>query len=676
MKVTYSWLKEFVDIKTAPQELADKLTMAGLEVVSLEEKDGDFVFEIEITSNRPDWLSVTGIAREIAAITGKKLKVLAPAVVRAQKRAKSPGLKIEIENKKDCPLYTARIIEGVKVGPSPEWLRKRLELVGCRSVNNVVDITNYVLFAYGQPLHAFDLDKLEGGVIIVRRGRNGEKLITIDGEAKELAPGMLVIADSVRPQAAAGVMGGKDSEVSFATKNILLESAVFDPALIRKSRQALKLQSESAYRFERGVDIEAVQGASLKATELIEQISGGKPVLAKSSAGPKSKARDIDLDLASVQRSLGIKISPTVARQILSSLGFAVKAKGRDRFGVRVPSYRQDVIQEVDLIEELARIYGYENIPITLPAIRPDLALCRTRELVALVKGILLGLGLEEAVTYSLIPRDALNSTGINNDAAPVEIMNPLSREQEILRMDIFPSLCASVALNLNRKQEYVGIFEVAKKFAMGKDLPREDLALSIAVCGARRHLYPQGLVREEAGYLSLKGALGVVFERLGIKDHSISVAPAGFAVHVNNEKAGVIARLSQALLDKFEIKNRDVFVAELLLDKIFAAVQLVKKYQPPPKYPGITRDISILVREEVSAQELLSAVKDKGGAVLREAYIADYYKGKQIPAVMRAMTLSCLYRLGERTLTEEEINPLHKGVCELLAERFSAQIR
>ncbi|MDD5730640.1 MAG: phenylalanine--tRNA ligase beta subunit-related protein, partial [Candidatus Omnitrophica bacterium] len=267
MKVTYNWLKDFVDIKVPPQALADKLTMAGLEVVSLEESGGDFVFEIEITSNRPDWLSVSGVAREVAAITGSKLKQPKTAGFKPQAKIKAAAgginqANIKIENKKDCPLYTGKIIRGVKVGASPEWLKKRLEAVGCRSVNNVVDITNYILFETGHPLHAFDLDKLNTQAVTVRRGRPEEKIVIIDGQEKKLDGEILVIADKEKAVAIAGVMGGKDTEVSFSTVNIFLEAAVFNPAVVRKSRQKLGLQSDSSYRFERGVNPHTAESAS------------------------------------------------------------------------------------------------------------------------------------------------------------------------------------------------------------------------------------------------------------------------------------------------------------------------------------------------------------------------------------------------------------------------------
>jgi phenylalanyl-tRNA synthetase beta chain len=301
MKFTYNWLKDFVDVKITPEALAQRLTMAGLEVGNVEAKDGDFVFEAEITSNRPDWLSVIGIAREVAAITGAKMKSAKASKCRCAKAAGKFAIKVE--DKSDCPLYSAKIIREVKVGPSPKWLKERLELIGCRSINNVVDITNYCLFTWGEPLHAFDLDKLSGAEIIVRRAKNSEKLVTIDQVERKLDADILVIADPVKPVAVAGVMGGKDTEVTGYTKNILLEAAVFNGSVVRRGRQKLGLSTDSSYRFERGVDFETAEFSSCQASRMIEELALGKCILTKSLrvALPKTKIINLDLPTLLIQ---------------------------------------------------------------------------------------------------------------------------------------------------------------------------------------------------------------------------------------------------------------------------------------------------------------------------------------------------------------------------------------
>lgn len=677
MKITYNWLKDFVDIKATPQALADRLTMVGLEVTSLEEKDGDFVFEIEITSNRPDWLSVIGIAREVAAITGKKLKTPKELV---RSRAVSSGhyFSVEIEDKKDCSLYTAKIICDCKVTLSPDWLKKRLELIGCRSVNNAVDITNYILFESGQPLHAFDLDKLSPGRIIVRRAKKDEKITAIDGQEKMLCQDILVISDKEKPVAIAGVMGGKDTEVVEGTKNILLESAAFNPVIVRRGRQRLGLQSESAYRFERGVNLETVESASWRAAHFIQEMTGGKCVLAISSKPSKAKIRQVTLDSANVYKILGANIAPAKTKKILNTLGFKVKQRPKNNFTVKVPLHRPDVNLEIDLIEEIARIFGYESIPKTTPKVTPEATGYAKRDLVFFTKNILVGLGLNEAITYSLIDKDLLRSFGTEEQRKAIEILNPLSTEQEILRPTVLPSLASCVAYNLNQKQEYVNIFEIANIFLETQAAPREELVLGICLCGTKPLLLEQGLIKEEAGFLYLKGILERLFERLGIVSYNFEAKEQNHAVtvSVNKMKIGAMVELQKDALDKLGIKNKDVFAAEISLDKVFSYACLEKKFRPAPKYPAIARDISFILKEDVSIKEVMSAIQEKGQPLLRQAKITDYYRGKQIPAGHRGLTISCFYRSDERTLTEAEINPLHSSVCGMLTEGFGAKIR
>jgi len=689
MKITYNWLKDFVDIKLSPQALAEKLTMAGIEVGSIEEKDGDFIFEIEITSNRPDWLSAIGLAREVAAIQSSKFKFqsskfLSQYSIRntQYKKAKEyPSLKIEIESRKDCPLYTAKIIRGVTVGPSPGWLKSRLEKIGCRSVNNVVDITNYVLFTYGEPLHAFDLDKLNSGTIEVRRARQGEKITIIDGQEKTLGPGTLVIANGSgtdnKAVAVAGVMGGKDTEVTFATKNVLLEAAIFNPVVIRCGRRELGVQTDSSYRFERGIDIGTALLASKRAADLILQEAGGECVLDKSAGKIKEKQKIIHLSPDQASKVLGVKITIAKIKAILNNLGFTVKQAGRDALSISVPLFRQDINLEIDLIEEVARIFGYEHIPVSSPYIKPKINIRSRMEQVSLIKNTLVGLGLTEVITYSLIDREALVDFGLSADK-PVEVQNPLSKEQEILRPSIIPSLGRCIAYNLNQKQNYVNIFEIAKIFPGWKaDMPKEELVLGLGVCGERARLVDSGRVIEELGFLQIKGTLEAVFERLGLEDYRFIDEERGeIRISISGEEAGVVTRLKRDILNKLDIKNQDVTVAELSLEKILGRVNLKRKFTPLPVFPRIARDISMLLRNEIKIGEVFGLIEEKAGAFLKDVKVTDLYKGKQIPNGFKGLTISCLYGSDERTLTEEEINPLHSRVLEALKERFGAQLR
>ena len=564
MKFTYNWLKDFVEIRITAKALAEKLTMAGLEVTSLEEREGDSVFEIEVTSNRPDWLSVVGIAREVAAITNSKFKLLSASATKRGGSAyggkryplNAKNLQLKIEDKKDCPLYTAKIIREVKVGPSPDWLRKRLELIGCRSVNNIVDITNYILFTYGEPLHAFDLDKLNPDAIMVRRAKENEKLKSIDGEERILNKDTLVIADKQKPIAIAGVIGGKDSEVTQNTKNILLEAAIFDPIVIRRTRQKLGIQTDSSYRFERGIAIEAVESASLEAARLIKQLAGGDCVLAKSSGSLKPKTREVKLNPAAASKILGQNIPSAAIKKILTNLGFKVK----NNFIIFVPSYRQDVKLEIDLIEEIARIYGYDRIPATLPKARPELTLSGTRPLVSVIKNTLVGLGLNEVITYSLIDRRLLDG---------IEILNPLSQEQGVLRPQLLASLSLCIDYNLNQKQEYVAIFEIAKTFLDEGNKVKEELSLGIGLCGVKTLLLEQGLIKDEAGFLHLKGILEKLFEKLGIAAYAFknSADSDEIWLEVSAERIGKLVKIAKSA--------QDAYLLEVSLERLFSYANL-----------------------------------------------------------------------------------------------------
>ncbi|MFA5356769.1 MAG: phenylalanine--tRNA ligase subunit beta [Candidatus Omnitrophota bacterium] len=680
MKVTYNWLREFVDIKIAPKALADKLTMAGLEVASIEQRSGDHIFEIEITSNRPDWLSIIGVAREVAAVTNKKLYA-GRCQPRRGKKPHQPNpqrLDVKIGNKKDSPLYTAAVISGVKAGPSPEWLKNRLELMGCRSVNNIVDITNYVLFEIGEPLHAFDLDKLEGDTIFVRRARAGEKITTIDAQERALGTDILVIADSKKPVAVAGVMGGKDTEVTEGTRNILLEAAVFDPVVVRKGRRSLGVQSESSYRFERGVNPEDVETASLRAAEMIRQLCGGVCVLRKRAGAPLRNKKQISLELSGVNNALGIDIPAARVKRILSSLGFKINARSSGRFTVVIPHHRPDIRLQADLIEEIARVYGYENIPVSLAPARPAAEGAGFKEKVAFIKDILVGLGLNEVITYSLIDKKLLRYFGIQDTLEAIEVLNPLSSEQEILRPRLMPSLALCVARNLNRAREYINIFEVSKAFFRSEGSFKEETRLAVGLCGERSFLLESGLIKDPASPLHLKGILEVVFERMGIKEYAFCAqeGSSDISVSIRGETVGFITKAEKSALDNLDIKNKDLFALEVSLEKMISYADPERRYKRLPVYPGICRDISFILKKDIPAGGLLKAVEERGRPLLKEVKVSDCYQGKQIPQGFKGLTVSCFYRSDERTLTESEVSPVHSLICSLLKDEFGAQFR
>ena len=678
MKVTYDWLKDFVEIRLSPQALAEKLTMAGLEVTSLEYKGGEAVFEIEITANRPDLLSVAGIAREVAAITARHCKSLKPLRPRSLSLRGERPVRVKIENKKDCPLYTAKVIKDVEVGPSPDWLRKRLEGVGCRSINNIVDITNYCLFTWGEPLHAFDLDKLKDNAIEVRRAEKNEKLVTLDGSSRTLSSDILVIADSRRPIAIAGIIGGKDTEVTEETKNILLEAAVFDPIIVRHGRQAIGLQTDSSYRFERVVDFQTAEAASWQAVAWIRSLAKGRHVSAKRVGLTQRKKKIVDLSPSRAQRLLNIPMRVPRIKSILHRLGFTVKRGSKDNLRVLVPSFRPDVQLEIDLIEEIARIEGFQKIPTTLPRVTPEPLGNRVREFVSLTKNIMTGLGLNEVVTYSLMDKDLLNDLGLSGEQQAIEILNPLSKEQEILRPTLLASLAQCVAFNLNQKQEYISIFEVAQVFLNHPKAPKEEWRLGLALCGSRSIVLEEGFIKDPADFLHFKGILEVLFGKMGIAEFQCraSALPSSMDIHVGKERIGLMMMLGRNALERLGIKNKNVFLLELSLEKLFSLASLERTFAPLPRYPGITRDISFLLKETVSLRELLDALLAQGQPLLNRIKIVDFYKGKQIPSGYKGLTISCLYRSEERTLTETQITPVHERLCSTLIDRFAAKIR
>ena len=675
MKVTYNWLKDFVDINIPAGELAEKLTMAGLEVKAVEEKTNDFVFEIEITSNRPDWLSVAGVAREAAALTNKKFKFpLAKSAKHPIRR--SEKFSIEIEDKKDCPVYTARIIRNVKVGPSPKWLKERLDLIGLRSVNNVVDITNYVLFELGEPLHAFDLDKLSGKSIIVRRAKNNETLATIDGQNRKLGSDILVIADKQNPVAVAGVMGGKAAEVAEGTKNILLESAIFNPVIVRRSRQKLGMNSDASYRFERGVDPQGVGAASLRASQLIAQCCGGEEVCFESSGSLPGKILKVEFSLENIKKYLGIDIPAARVKNILTSLGFKIKAKAKAVLAVSVPSWRLDVKSEIDLVEELARVYGFENIPSTLASVVLNNQKEKSQDHLILIKDILVGLGLNEVITHSLIERKSLEGFWDKKESL-IEVSNPLSLEQEVMRPMLTPSLAGRVAYNLRQQNPGINIFEIAKTYLLASGKIREVYSLALALCGTNSQWFgPKiGHVADEPGFLHLKGIIDTLLERLGITGAQYRfISGSEVELKVNGEQAGLLKNLSGQELERLDIKHKAVFTAEIFLEeKILPLVCLDRRFDPAgvPKYPGINRDITLPVKSALTFEEIAAAITEVKEKLLVNAGFKDCYEGGNVPVGTKRITVSLRYGSSERTLNEEEVSPAHARLVKALEDKF-----
>ena len=661
------------------------LTMAGLEITSITDIDGDHIMEIEVTPNRPDCLSVLGIARELSAASGIAIKL--PDSVKKnfmKKGSARGGVKIEIADKSACPRYVGCIMKNVKVEPSPKWLAERLNAMGVRSVNNVVDITNYALFELGQPLHAFDLDKLKGKRIVVRRARKGESIVTIDGINRVLSPNILVIADEARPIAAAGIMGGKDTEITSKTSNILIESACFEQVVIRKACRELGLASESSYRFERGVDQGMIFASSVRAQELVKEIAGGKTAGGMSDIGPGiEKEKEITLSLDDVARILGIDISPERIKDIFKRLNLG-PIKKKDKISVTVPSYRRDLNRDIDLIEEIARFYGYDKVPPRLPSFTPQKTYQlekRTTSLENEIRKILCGAGLNEIMTYSLTSRDSIEYLGISLENL-VSLRNPMSSQQEIMRPSLLSELLGVLNWNLNRKNTLLQLFELNKVYIMNKESGQADeiMHLSIGICGNKPGNWKEK--PRDLDFFDLKGIIEILMDSLGAAGYRVEKTEhpslkenMSIAINAGGRVCGAFGEVKEDVARKFDIK-RKVYLAEISLDALLGCANLKKTFRPLPKYPSVKRDIAILLDDTINASGIYDVIKEEARQLVKSVEVFDLYKGRQIQEGKKSLAYTIQYRSDERTLNDKEVNDIHKKVQDALIKRLGAQIR
>jgi phenylalanyl-tRNA synthetase beta chain len=633
-----------------------------------------------VTSNRPDWLSYIGVAREISAITGKRLKI--PATGRIRQPVRPPaGISVKVEDRKLCPRYTARVIRNVRVGESPAWLKKRIETTGLRSVNNIVDITNFCLFETGEPMHAFDLGKIAGGEIIVRGAKKGERIVTIEGSEKTLGADTIVIADRDRPIAIAGIMGGRDTEVTVATKDILLEAASFDPVSVRRTSRALGLSTESSYRFERRVDIENILCSSDRAALLISEIASGEPGELFDIGTARTPPRTVGLRFSRLDKISGAGINKAKAAKIAASLGLRVKARSKNGLRLAIPGFRQDIQDEIDVIEEVVRIYGYDRIPVTIPP-TPEQPVRIPFNMLAeeKIRTMLTGLGMYEIITYSLTGKRSLEMAGIPVDEA-VEIKNPLSAEQEVMRPNLIIGALNTILWNINRKNKDLKLFEIGNIYREGSGgSAAEEKALSISLTG---RINPDSL-NDTRGYtfFELKGAIESVLAGLGICGYSLDYAteipfsPSACAsIEINGVRAGVFGEISRSVLDRFDIKEK-VYAAQVLLKPLMKCARLEKKFEGLPKYPSVQRDISVIVDKTVSNRDMLIVIRETGAPVLKYAKLIDRYTGQQIPDGKVSLTYRLEYQDPQRTLEENDVAAPHAKILRTLEERFNAKLR
>ncbi len=688
MKFTYTWLKDYVDIKLRPQELVDKLTMAGLEIESLQTVDDDWVFSAEVTTNRPDWLSILGIAWETAAITGKKIKhAQSPLIARASSANTMQAIpQIQILDNQACPRYTARIINNVKVTPSPERLQKRLKSIGLRPVNNIVDITNFVMFETGQPLHAFDFDKLAGDKIIVRRAKDNEEIIAIDGSKIKLNTNTLVIADQIKPVAIAGIMGGRDTEVTNQTKNILLESAYFDPAIIRRTSKLFALISDSSYRFERGVNYEQIKPASDRAAGLIIESAGGSPGKFVDISKKKVIRTSVSLNPERINDLLGIKIPVKDITGILKSLGLKNTAGTKAKLTFTIPSWRRDLKKEIDLIEEIARIYGYDKIPDVQPK-NIDAAgrifMPKDLSFETIARDSLISFGLSEVITYSLadINNDGLCQKDLANSR--IHLKNSLSSEFATLRTNLISGLLLSARWNLNRNINDIKLFEIGHTYtSLDKASVKEENYLGVCLSGSRLDNWQDGI--KPVDFYSLKGIIEGLFIKLGIAGYEIRPIAGSCAkilnaaehavIFIDGKEVGFFGKVKKEILSEMDIEE-DCFVCQINLEDLIKNSKSDKKFLNLDKFPAVYRDISILVDQNKPSMDIIEEIKKTAGSIIKDVKLFDVYSGEKVKKGCKGLAYHLTYQSPDKTLTYSEVENVHSRIIADL-QKLGVQIR
>jgi phenylalanyl-tRNA synthetase beta chain len=801
MKVSFNWLKEYVDCGLTPAELADRLTMAGLEVEGVEEKGAalkgvvvaqitslaphpradrlslcsvktgertypivcgarnmkqgdkvalalagaelpggteikktkirgeqsegmlcseaelglstsaegimilppeaplgipvadalntrDHLFELSVTPNRGDCLSIIGVARECAALLGTTLHPPKPQLREGKQRVEEL-VQVSILDPDLCPRYSARLITGLKIAPSPFWLRTRLENAGVRSINNVVDVTNYVMLEYGQPLHAFDFDLLEGGAIVVKRAAEGERFVTLDGIERPLQSDTLMICDAARPVAIGGVMGGLNSEIRDLTTRVLLESAYFSPQGIRRTALALGLQTESSYRFERGIDPEGVLSASLRATALIADLAGGEAAKGVIDCFPSPlPVPEITVRLPRVSAVLGVNLEPREVKGTLERLHMEVRENKGTEWIVKPPPFRSDITREIDLIEEIGRLTGYDHIPVQVPRMwvmpsRKEQAV----ELEERAKDTLVGLGFYEVITYSFISPHALEALQLppgDSRSRPLSLLNPLAEVQSVMRTTLLPGLLETARYNLSHKSGDLKIFELREVYypRQGEKLPVERRTLAGLVMGA---VTSEGwnIPRQEADFYYVKGCVEELLAeaRSPLPTFTKAEVPPylnpgkAAVIRLDREKIGVLGELLPEVSHAFELPP-GVLIFELDLPLVAHHVKGEIAFTPLPRFPSVTRDVAVTIDVGISAEEIIAIMRKTDNRHIESIEIFDCYQGDPIPIGKKGLAFRIRYRSSDRTLTDEEVNQFHQEVLEHLQKMPGLAIR
>jgi phenylalanyl-tRNA synthetase beta chain len=699
MKVVYNWLKDFVDLTAAPQELASRLALSGTNIGGVENGPHGAVIDAEVSSNRPDCLAHLGIARELAAIYKLPLKFVQAKPAESAVKA-SDAISVEIRSPELCARYTARVLRGVKIQPSPKWMKDRLEASGVASINNVVDVTNYVMLELGNPMHAFDLDKVRDHRIVVRRANPGEKMITLDGIDRQLEPNMPMVCDGDGSRSiGSGVMGGSTTEISFSTKNILLECAWFEPVAIRRAARFLKLHTEASTRFGRGADPEMAEVASRRAAELILQLGGGELLAGVVDVYPgKRTAKKIRVTRAEILRVMGADVPDKEVEASLRALGFAPVRIDQNRgaegsllaaWECTQPSWRVEVEREIDLIEEIARIYGLDKFPPRVPAARQGAARLPNYEAETRLRERLIGLGYREILTIPHIAeeRDALfRPEGVS----PARLSNPLSEEANVLRSTGIVTMAGALEWNLNHGQRNVRLFEIARHYRLNGSESVETPILTIGASGESRE---KGLydAARDFSFADLKGDIDSIGELSGgfrWEDGGAEWLHAGRrgAIHATSAGSGrtkesvigVSGQLARRVADKLKLRQ-DVFLAELHLKPVYAAIHAAKearRYESLPRFPSVERDFSLLLADGTHFSDVQKTIHALNISEITSIEATDLFRGKNVPAGKYSLLVRVTFQSREATLTDAQTASFSGKIVAALEQSLGAQLR
>ncbi len=700
MKVVYNWLKDFVDVTAPPQELASRLALSGTNIAGVEDGPHGAVIDAEVGSNRPDCLGHVGIAREVAAIYKLPLKPVSPKPKESAAKA-SDAMKVEIQAPELCGRFTARVIRGVKIQPSPKWLKERLDASGVASISNVVDISNYVMLELGHALHTFDYDKVRDHKIVVRASKPKEKMRTLDGIEREFGPGICMISDGDGSRAIGigGIMGGDETEISLSTKNVLIECAWFEPVAIRRAARFLKLYTEASTRFGRGADPEMAELASRRCAELILQLAGGELLSGVVDVYLGKRApKKIQVTRKELLRVMGADVPDKQIEASLSALGFAPVRVDQNRgaegsllaaWECTQPPWRAEVEREIDLIEEIARIYGLDKFPPRLPAARQGAARMLHHEAETRLRERLIGLGYREIVTIPHVAeeRDALfRPAGVS----PARLANPLSEEAGVLKSTGIVTMAAALEWNLNHGQRNAKLFEIARHYRLQGDKSFETRVLTLGATGeARQKVIDDADDKaREFSFADLKGALDEIGQLADGRDARgfswleggpdwLHAAKRG-RMQLGNIDVGMAGQLARRVADPLKVRQ-DVFLAEMELEPFYTSMEAAKvarRYEPLPRFPAVERDFSLLLVEGITFGQISESIRSLNIPEITSMEAIDLFRGKNVPTGKYSLLVRVTFQSRESTLTEGQINQFTEKIISILKQRHSAELR